>query len=70
MGDHTDFVQEEPQGSCSIKILAPCVVEHVSTYVDILTLGIFGNFEASFIFTWVSADTASAACPDNLVALQ
>ena len=26
-------------------------------------LGIFNNFEASSIFTWVKADTASGACP-------
>ena len=26
-------------------------------------LGIFNNLGASFIFTWVLADTASAACP-------
>ena len=26
-------------------------------------LGIFNNFGASLIFTWVKADTASAACP-------
>ena len=26
-------------------------------------LGIFNNFGASSIFTWVQADTASAACP-------
>ena len=26
-------------------------------------LGIFNNFGATFIFTWVKADTASAACP-------
>ena len=25
--------------------------------------GIFSNFGASSIFTWVQADTASAACP-------
>ena len=39
MGDHTDFVQEEPQDlQCSTRILATCVVEDVSKYLDILTL--------------------------------
>ena len=28
-------------------------------------LGIFSNFGASSMFTWVTADTASAACPDH-----
>ena len=38
-GDKTDFVQEEPQGlRCLTKILATCVVEDVSEYLDILTL--------------------------------
>ena len=28
-------------------------------------LGIFNNFGASFIFTWVQADAVSAACPEH-----
>ena len=32
-------------------------------------LGIFNNFGASSIFTWVSADTASAACHAHLGSL-
>ena len=28
-------------------------------------LGILNNFGASYIFTWVQADTASAACPSQ-----
>ena len=28
-------------------------------------LGIFNNLEAASIFTWVSADTASAVCPSQ-----
>ena len=39
MGDHTNFAQEDPPDlQCSTKILATCVVEDVSTYLDILTL--------------------------------
>ena len=29
-------------------------------------LGNFNNFGASYILTWVQADTASAACPAHL----
>ena len=32
-------------------------------------LGIFNYFGASSIFTWVSADTASAACPEHIGSL-
>ena len=35
----------------------------VSKYLDILIWWIFNNFGASSIFTWVQAETASAACP-------
>ena len=39
VGDHAEFVQEEPVDlQCLTKILATCVVEDVSTYLDILTL--------------------------------
>ena len=39
MGDHTSFVQEVPQNlQCLTKMLAICVVEDVSTYLDTLTL--------------------------------
>ena len=39
VGDHTDVVQEEPLDlQCSTKILATCVLEDVSKYLDILTL--------------------------------
>ena len=43
-------------------MLAICVVESVSKRLDILT-GIFNIDGASSIFTWVLADTASAAFP-------
>ena len=46
-------------------ILAICVVVDESKCLDIYTLGIFNNFGASSIFTWVQADTASAACPSH-----
>ncbi len=39
-----------------------CVVVDVSKYLDILTLEFFNNVGASFLWTWVLADTASAAC--------
>ena len=47
-----------------------CVVEDVSIRLDILTLRILSNLGASSNFTWVSADTASAAGPSNLAILQ
>ena len=50
-------------------IWAICVSVDVSKYLDILTLGIFNNFGASSILTWVQADTASAACPAHLGSL-
>ena len=44
-------------------ILATCVVADESKMFGHSDLGIFSNFGASSIFIWVSADTASAACP-------
>ena len=39
MGDHVDFVQEEPLDlQCVTMILATCVEVDVSIYRDILTL--------------------------------
>ena len=39
VGDHAGIVQEEPQDlRWSTKILATCVLEDVSKYLDILTL--------------------------------
>ena len=39
VGDHTDFVREEPPGlQCLTKTLATDVVEDVSTHLDILTV--------------------------------
>ena len=45
VGDHTDFVQEEPQGpQWSTKILATCVVEDVPIFLDILALECSATF--------------------------
>ena len=47
-------------------IWAICALADVSVYLDILILRFFKkkmNDGASSILTWVSADTASAACP-------
>ena len=40
-----------------------------SKCLDIPILGIFINFGAASILTWVYADTASAACPAHLGSL-
>ena len=46
--------------------LWPCnVLEGVSTRLDILTLEFWAIWGASFNFTWLYADTASAACPSQ-----
>ena len=42
-----------------------CASVDVSKYLDILTLDFLNNVDASSILTWVSADTASAACPEH-----
>ena len=47
------------------KDFAICVVEDVSMRLNILTSEFFCNVEASSIFLWVYADTASAACPSQ-----
>ena len=44
-------------------ILAICIVEDVSKRLDIHMFRILSNLGASSNFTWVYADTASAACP-------
>ena len=62
--DHTDFVQEERLGlPYWTMILAICVVVDDSICLDIAILEFLHNLWASSIFTWVKADTASAACP-------
>ena len=49
-----NFVQEVPQDvQCLPMILAICVVEDVSIYLDILTLEFWSNLRTSSIFTWV-----------------
>ena len=63
VGVHTSFVREEPLGLRSLTmIFALCVVEDgsISGHSD---FGILSNRGASSIFTWVSADTASAVSP-------
>ena len=61
-----NFVQEEPLDlQCLTMILAICVVEDVSIYLDILTLEFWAIFGVSSIFTIVYADMASAACPSQ-----
>ena len=47
-------------------ILAICVVVDESKKSGHSDLGIFSNFGASSILTWVYADTAPAACPAHL----
>ena len=62
--DHTDFVQEERLGSSTpdhdLGHLCRGRRIQMSGHSD---LGIFNNFGASSILTWVQADIASAACP-------
>ena len=51
VGWHSNFAQEEPLGlRCLTNILATCVVENVSTYLDILALDFWVTFGASSIF--------------------
>ena len=62
--DHTDFAQEERLGlPYWTMILAICVVVDESKCLDTPILEFFSNFGASSIYTWVLAETASAACP-------
>ena len=64
--DHTDFAQEERLGlPCWTMILAICVVVDESKCLDIQILEFSIICEASSIFSWVFADTASAACPSQ-----
>ena len=66
MGVHTDFVHEERLSlPYRTMILAICVVADESKCLDTPILEFFNNFGASSILTWVQADTASAACPEN-----
>ena len=68
--DRTDFVQEDRLGlPCWTMILAICVVVDVSRCLIILTLEFSIILEHLPFYTWVEADTASAACsahPFNL----
>ena len=61
--DRIHSVQEERLGlPCWTMILAICVVVEESKCLDIPILDFFlNNLGASSIFTWVKADTASAA---------
>ena len=62
--DHTDFVQEERLGlPYWTMIQTICVVVDESTSLNIPILEFENDLWASFIFIWVQADTASAACP-------
>ena len=53
--DRIDSAQEEQLG-------LPCWTMIWATCLDIPIWGIFNNFEASTILTWVYADTAFPAC--------
>ena len=65
VGDRPDSFREEPPDLLMFDHdWATCVVKSVSIFLDIRT-GILSNFGPSFIFTWVYADTASAACPSQ-----
>ena len=71
MDDRTNFVQDVRLGlQFSTMILAFGVVEDVSKLLDISDFGIWRNLGASSNFTWVLADTASAAVLRNLAILQ
>ena len=64
--DHTDFAQEDRLGSSVLDqdFGQLCFGGRIqmSGHSD---LGIFNNAGASYILTWVQADTASAACPKH-----
>ena len=62
----TSFFQEEQRGLHYFPlILAICVVEDVSIYLDMLMWEFWAIWERPPIFTCVCADTASAACPSQ-----
>ena len=62
--DRTDSVQDEQLGlPCWTMIWAVCVSVDVSKCLAILTLGFLVTSVHLPFFTWVQADTASAACP-------
>ena len=62
--DRTDFAQEERLGLRYWTLTsAICVVVDESTCLDIPTVEFKIICEHPSIFTWVLADTASAACP-------
>ena len=62
--DHTDLVQEERLGlPYWTMILAICVEEDESKCLDIPIWQFSIICEHLPFFTWVQADTASAACP-------
>ena len=60
----TSFVQEEPLDLQCLPRISMCVAEDVSKRLDI-DFGILNNLGASSNFTWVYADTTSAACPSQ-----
>ena len=64
--DRTDSFQEERLGlPYWTMILAICVVEDVSVYLDMLIWEFWAIWERPPRFTCVCADTASAACPSQ-----
>ena len=78
VGVHTNFVREEPLDlQCLTMIFAMDVLEDVSIYIYIYIyiyghsdFGILSNLGASSNFTWVYADTASAACQSGNLAIR
>ena len=65
MGLHFNFVRDVPQDlQCLPRISATYVVEDVSVYGH-SDFGILSDLGASSNFTWVYADTTSAACPSQ-----
>ena len=66
VGVRTSFVQEEQQDlQCTPMTSDIYVLEVVSIHPDIPISEFLSSFWASFIFTWVYADIASAACPSQ-----
>ena len=71
MDDRTDSAQEERLGlPYWTMMLAICVVVDDSKCLDVPILNFSIIFGASSIFTWVLADTASAACLAQLHSLE
>ena len=65
--DRTDSFREERLGLPYWTMIgAICALVDVSQYLDGHSdFGILNSVGASSIFTWVKADTASAACPEH-----